>query len=215
MADRKSSFSIYKSLGTKVQKELKKKRKQNQLNIGETIRFLRVQRNMRSVDLCREAGDLDPRTLNALEKGRINNPTVKTLESVARGLGVTIGDLFRETETKLEHYFYQGSQKGAYQVNFPAAGVKAVSFTPLMDNFFCGKLILGAKRRLEETLLKHPFPIYASTLVGKVEIEVEQKELTLREGESVFFNGILRHSFYNPLRRESVLMIITAPSFFK
>ena len=71
---------------------------------------------MSAIGVCRRARDLDPRTLNALEKGRIKNPSVKTLQSVSRGLEVSVSDLFRQAEMHIDRNFYFGSQKGVYQV---------------------------------------------------------------------------------------------------
>lgn len=82
-----------------------------------------------------------------------------------------------------------------------------------MKNFFCGKLIFSAQRRLDETLLKHPLPIFVWVLVGRFEVRVEGRKIDLREGDNLCFNGVLKHSFSNPLHRESVLLIVTAPSF--
>ena len=182
-------------------------------NLNKTIRRLREEKKLSGVALCKKAGDLDPRTLTALEKGRIKNPSIRTLESVSRGLGVSVSELFREAEIGLEKFFYQGTQKGAYQLDFSSLGVKIVSFTPFIKDFFCGKLILGGRRRLDQTLLKHPRPMFVSALVGRFEVSVEGKSFSLKEGENLFFNAIFKHAFYNPLERESVLLLVSAPSF--
>ena len=206
--------SLYQEIASHVQKKTAQSIFNDQLNVQATIRRIRKEKGLSGVELCSRAQDLDPRTLTALEKGRIRNPSIKTLESVARGLEVTISDLFLQTEIQSENYFYQGSPKGAYQMDFPSMGVKVISFTPLNRSFFCGKLILAGKKKIDQTFLRNPLPIYVSSLTGRTEITVEDRKSTLREGDSLFFNGILRHTFYNPLERESVLMVVTAPSFF-
>ena len=182
-------------------------------DIHATIRALRKEKGLTGAALCQKAGDLDPRTLTALEKGRIKNPSIKTLQSVARGLGITVSEVFRCAEIQQDHYLYQGSQKGICQMDFPLFGVRMVSFTPFVKDFFCGKLILGPRKRVSQTLLKNPLSIFISVIFGRFEINVESRQINLREGENLFFNGILRHSFYNPLERESVMLFITSPSF--
>jgi hypothetical protein len=91
--------------------------------------------------------------------------------------------------------------------------VKIISLTPFIRNFFCGKFILGPQRRLTETMLRHAFPIHVSVLIGRLEIEIETQKFILKEGGNLFFNGILKHSIYNPLHRESAFLMMTAPSF--
>ncbi len=209
----KKEESFYQTLGNEIQKKAGRGLDGQRLDLPAVIRKLRKEKKFSGVDFCRKAGDLDPRTLTALEKGRIQNPSIKTLQSVARGLGITVSEIFREAETEKEEYFYAGSQKGAYQIDFPRHGIKAISFTPFTKDFFCGKMIFGPHKRLDQTFFQHRFPLFIWVLVGRFEITVEQKHLVLREGDNLYFNGILKHFFYNPLERESVFLMITAPTF--
>ena len=205
--------SIYQILSKKLHKPSDENRPDEKMDLNQTLRRLRIEKGLSGADLCRRAGDLDPKTLTAVEKGRIKNPSIKTLLSLSRGLGITVGDLFRQAEMEMDRHLYLGSQKGAFQIDFPWWGVKVVSFTPFIKDFFCGKLILAARQKVDETLLKHPIPFFISTLIGRVEVVIEGKIIDLKEGGNLFFNGILKHSFYNPLHRESILLIVTAPSF--
>ena len=182
-------------------------------DIYRSIRTLRNEKGVTGAELCRRSrGKLDPRTLTALEKGRIRNPSLQTLDAIAGALGVSISEIFRRAEVQMERFFHQGSQKGFCQIDF-SAGVKLVSFTPLIRNFFCGKLILAPRKRIDQSLLRHPHGTFVSVIFGRFEIKVEEKTSALREGDNLFFNGILRHSFYNPLERESVMLFVTSPSF--
>ena len=176
---------------------------------------MRKKRGLSGVELCRRAGDLDPRTLTALEKGRIRNPSIKTLQSLARGMGMTISALFREEELEQPRYFAQGSQKGAFHLDFGTKGVKIVSFTPLIRDFFCGKLILSPKARITQAFLSIATPLYVSMLIGRMEVTVEEKRSLLKEGDNLFFHGVFRHSFYNPSHKEAAFLLVAAPSFLK
>ena len=204
--------TFYKALTGEIKRRAKTS-EEDAFNLNQTIRRLREERKLSGVELCRRAGDLDPRTLTALEKGRIKNPSIKTLESVSKGLGLSVSDLFRQAEMSLERNFHLGSQKGVFQMDFPAWGVKIVSFTPLMKDFFCGKLILAPHRRLDQAFMNHRMPLHVSIVVGRVEVSLENRKYLLEEGENIFFNGILQHSFYNPRERDAVLLMVTAPSF--
>ena len=213
MKPRRSPQSIYQVLVEEVQEHIRRNLFAEKININQTIRRLRKEKGLTGVALCKGSGDLDPRTPTAVEKGRIINPSIKTLHSVARGLGVSVSELFRHAEMGIDRNLYLGSQKGAFQIDFPWRGIKAVSLTPFIKDFFCGKLILGARKKIDQTFLKRPLSLFISVVFGRFEITVESRQIKLREGENLFFNGILRHSFYNPLERESVMLFITAPSF--
>lgn len=207
--------SLYQVLAQKLEERAKKTSHREKIHLNQTIRQLREGSGLSGVELCRRAGDLNPKTLTAVEKGRIKNPSIQTLLSLARGLNLTVADIFRQAEIGMDRNLYLGSQKGAFQVEFPWAGLKIVSFTPFIKDFFCGKFILGAKRKVEDTVLKHSMPFFISSLIGRFQIRIEEQLIDLKEGENLFFNGRLKHTFYNPLHRESVLLLVTAPSFFK
>ena len=213
MRTKKRGASVYQVLGAQIEKRRRQKFRTQHISLAPLIRKLRIEKGLKGVELCRRAGNLDPRLLTAIEKGRVKNPSIKTLEALSRGLGVLVGDLFRQAELEIDRHFYTGTQKGAFQMDFPWAGVKAVSLTPFNRNFFLGKLILSARRRIDQTFLKQPLPLYISALVGQFEITIEDRKVLLKEGGNIFFNGILKHSFYNPLQRESVFLMVTAPSF--
>ncbi len=202
----KKKKSIYEALG------LPGHINPHPLAIHSVIRLLRHERKLSGAELCRRSG-LDPRTLTALEKGRIRNPSIKTLQAVAKGLQLQVSDLFKRAEMEEPHHFFTGTQKGFFQLDFPPAGIKVVSFTPFVQDFFCGKIILSSRKRWEDSLMKHPFPLFLSILIGRVEVTVEGRKIPLKEGENVFFNGSLKHSVQNMLEKESVLLMVTAPSF--
>lgn len=202
--------SIYEEI---VKASVAQKKYSAGLDLAKAIKDLRESKKLSGVSLCRKSGDLDPKTLTAVEKGRIRNPSIQTLQAIARGLGVSISDLFRKAESALEENFFTGSQKGAFQMDLPKLGIRVVSFTPLKSSFFYGKLILASKKKLDNQSLRHPYSIFISPLMGRFEIAIENTKMVLKEGENVFFNGAFRHSISNLQQRESVLLMATAPSF--
>lgn len=181
--------------------------------IGPLIRTLRQEKKMSGAELCRQAGGLDPRLLNALEKGRIKNPNLRTLSRIARVLTMTLADFFAIAEVRREDAFSVGSQRGHFAMEFPAFGARVVSFTPFIKDFFCGKIFLSAKKKFDRTMLQHPQPQFVSVMLGEFVIQAGDQKVHLNEGQNLFFNGALNHTVMNPLHRESVLMLMTAPSF--
>ena len=77
----------------------------------ERIRQLRKERGLSQVKLAVMA-DMDPATLNRLERGT-GNPNLKTLERVAEALGVEVADFFPKAarRSSLEpSLFYNGAE---------------------------------------------------------------------------------------------------------
>lgn len=183
------------------------------LEIGATVRRLRRERGLSGVALCRASGELDPKTLTALEKGRIRNPSIQTLRGVCAGLGLSISELFREAEMGLQTHLSKGTQKGSFTLEFPKKGLRIISYTPLVRDFFCGKLILQPRTRIEDEVLGQKHPVYLAAMVGRIEVIVGGRSFNLKEGENLFFDGSLRHSLVNPLQRECTVLLVTAPSF--
>lgn len=213
MSERKS---IYRAMREAVKEKVTGREAADKVDLQGVIRKIRVSKKLTGAEVCRRAGDLDPRTLTALEKGRIRNPTVKTLSSVARGLGIAVSDFFRPSELVQEHHYCFGNPKGAFVMDFPKKGLKIVSFTPLIHDFFCGKLILAPKVKVTDHLLDHPFPLFISVLLGSLEVTLEESSKTvLKEGDNLFFRGTVKHSFQNPLHRETSVLFLTAPSFLR
>ncbi|HNX68142.1 MAG TPA: helix-turn-helix transcriptional regulator [Candidatus Omnitrophota bacterium] len=185
------------------------------INVGATIRRLRDERGLKGVELCRRAKGLDPKTLTALEKGRIRNPSIATLQAVAEGFGMTVSDLFRQAELQTPEFFSMGTQKGLYKIDFPAKGMQLISFTPLAEDLFCGKMIVDGQKGFDEKLLGHVGAFFIMVLVGQFEGNIEGRKVSLREGDNLFFCGGMKFRLLNTLQRNSVFLLVTAPSCLK
>ena len=61
--------------------------------LGKRIQYLRVSRKMSQEDLALESG-VNKNYLSDLERG-CRNPTVKILAKIAKGLGISLSDLFK------------------------------------------------------------------------------------------------------------------------
>lgn len=63
--------------------------------VSDNIRKLRQKKGISQDRLSKEA-DLALNTIVKIETGENPNPTVETLEKIAKALGVTIADLFKD-----------------------------------------------------------------------------------------------------------------------
>jgi len=63
--------------------------------VSENIRKIRQKKGMSQDRLSKEA-DLALNTIVKIETGENPNPTVETLEKIAKALGVSVADLFKK-----------------------------------------------------------------------------------------------------------------------
>ena len=182
------------------------------INLARTVRLLREKQRLTGAELCKRSGSLDPKTLTAVEKGRIRNPSIQTLESLARGLGMTVSAIFRQAELGSEKFFLRSSQKGVFHLQLDS-GMELISFTPYTPGIFCGKFLVGGRKTIDRRFIHFDGIVFAMTLVGTFRVKMEHHELELHEGENLYFRGSFDFSFYNPNYRNSVLLVVTAPSF--
>jgi len=182
------------------------------LEIGSVVRQLREEKGLSGVELCRRGKGIDPKTLTALEKGRIRNPSIATLEALAKGFGMTVSDLFRRAEFDQRDFFSLGSQKGLYKIDLPSQGIQLISFTPLMEDFFCGKMILEGQKRFDEKIFSGGGTFFVMTLIGQFAGEIEGRKVILKEGDNLYFYGGMRFYLTNALQRNSALLLVTSPS---
>ncbi|UTF94737.1 helix-turn-helix transcriptional regulator [Elizabethkingia anophelis] len=64
------------------------------IRVGKRIKELRIQKGISQVDLvARMDGNIDPTNISRIEAGR-TNPTLLTLQRIAKALEVNISELF-------------------------------------------------------------------------------------------------------------------------
>ena len=179
---------------------------------GQVIRRKRESLGLKGAELARKSG-LNPRTLDAIEKGRIESPSLKNLEFVASALGISVAALFVENKVENDGLFIGGNQKGQHTIEFPKDGFRVVCFIPLVTSFFVGKVIVKGETRIERRAFPTVGLIFVQTIMGKMSVNFEGKDYLIREGNYAFFDGSFQHSFHNPHYKESTFLLVTAPSF--
>lgn len=178
---------------------------------GQAIRQTRESLGWRAVELSRRSG-VNPRTLDAIEKGRIRSPSLHNLKSLTNALGVSMASLFTD-ECESERFFLGGNQKGQHILEFQKQGFRIVCYTPMVPHFFAGKVILKPETKIEHTTLPTSGMILVQVIMGKLAVHFEGKEHVIKEGNYGFFDGCFHHYFRNPHSKECTFLLVTAPSF--
>jgi len=179
---------------------------------GQVIRSRRQWLGWKAVELARRA-EVDPRTINAIEKERIKTPSLKNLVSLAHALDISVASLFSAPDPQENKIFLNGNQKGNHTLAFSKAGFRVICYSPMIPDLFVGKVILSLGTHVGHERLPTQGMIFAQPIIGKLRITFDGEEFLVREGSYVFFDGRFPHSYSNPELRESTFLLVTAPSF--
>ena len=179
--------------------------------IGFLIRELRIRGRLTAREISKRVG-IDPRLLNSIEKGRIRNPSIDRLSEIAQALGMSLTHLIMLYEGKKIANFSKGSSTGEFVMNFEKKGVKLVSYTPPIREMFCGKMILGGKKKLDQAKFTMPATIFVQVILGKIIVEYQDEEVILGEGKNLLINGEHGFCFLNPTHRDASILFFSAPA---
>ena len=209
----KRDFRIALALARKQRKKMEEAQKKKiGISPGHMVRKRREILGWKGVELARRSG-IDPRTLDAIEKGRIESPSVRNLQALAKALGISVAAIFAEEQSEAERIFIGGNQKGHHTLEFQKDGFRLVCHTPLVPNLFVGKVILKGEAHIEPQKLPTSGIIFVQAILGKFVLHFEGKDHLIHEGNYAFFDGHFPHHFSNPHYKESTFLLITAPSF--
>lgn len=178
-------------------------------------RILRERRELigwKAIEVARRAG-INPRTLNAIELGRIASPSLRHLESLAHVLGISMASLFSVQGDASDRMFLVGNPKGVQTLEFRREGFRIVCYTPLVGDFFVGKVILQGEKQIEERTLPTSGVVFVQPIFGKLSVMFNGRESLVGEGNYVFMDGSFPHTFQNPGSREVSFFLVTVPSF--
>lgn len=182
--------------------------------IGVIIRDLRKKRGLAQIQLSKQAG-IDPRTLAAIEKGRIATPSLPSLKQISTALGIPLKELFGKTEAGSTDCFFLGNQRGEYTMEWPKQHFRIISYLPKSCPLFAGKIVLENRGQCDSKIISFPRYVFFQIIFGKVEFNLEGNEYQLKEGQHLFFDGRLSYSMQNPALREATALVLTQPSFLQ
>ena len=182
--------------------------------IGLVIREIREARGSTQTALAKKTG-IDSRTITAIEKGRIANPSLINLKKIAEALNVNLRDIFGRVEAESAGNLYFGTQRGEFSLDYAKNRFRVVSYLPKTVPFFVGKLVLDSRGHLDSTTIPFPGSVFLQVVLRKLDLILEGKETLLKEGQNVFFDGRLNYSLENPMLRETTAFLITVPSFLQ
>lgn len=176
------------------------------LTIGNKLKTLRERTQLSLRDLGEKTG-LSASFLSQLELGQVS-PSLASLETIANALNVRITHFFDDQTKPDSIVMRKNERKKIY-----SQGSKAI-IQPLAHEL--------SKKRIEPFLLtleaggesgEHPYSShhgeeFGIILQGKIRFTLEDKEYTLIDGDSVYFNSTRPHKWENIGKKEAIIILV-------
>lgn len=67
------------------------------MSLGQAINILAMERNITKYRIAKNSG-IPQTTLSEIASGKNSNPTIETIEKIAKGIGVTVSELMKRAE---------------------------------------------------------------------------------------------------------------------
>ena len=180
--------------------------------IGEKLRGLRLRKSMYLVELGKHTG-LSAAMLSKLERGKLF-PTLPTLLRISMVFGVGLEHFF--TDERKRHVIAI-TRKGE-RLRFPAApggGNVAYTFESL-DFKATERKLSGYYAEFEPIAAEkarghqHPGVELIYLISGKLQLTIGSEDFVLEEGDSVYFDAVVRHSYHRAGKTPCTGLVVTA-----
>lgn len=179
--------------------------------IGEKLRSLRLRKSMGLVELGKHTG-LSAAMLSKLERGKLF-PTLPTLLRISMVFGVGLEHFFTDERKrhviaiarKGERIRFPASPGGSVAYNFESLDFKA---TDRKLNGFYAEFEAISPQKVRGH--QHPGVELIYLLSGKLELTIGSETLVLEEGDAVYFDSIVRHSYHRLGKSPCTGVVVTA-----
>jgi transcriptional regulator with XRE-family HTH domain len=180
--------------------------------VGEKLRTLRLRKSMGLVELGKHTG-LSAAMLSKLERGKLF-PTLPTLLRIALVFGVGLEYFFTDerkrqvvaiARKKERLRFPDSPGGGSIAYNFESLDFKA---TERKLNAFYAEFEPIASERSRPH--QHPGVELLYLISGKLELTIGSEQICLEEGDAVYFDSAVRHSYHRASKSRCTGVIVTA-----
>ena len=175
------------------------------LDIGSKLKAIRGEKRISLRTLAKLSG-LSVNTLSLIERN-ITSPTVNTLYSISKALGVKINYFFDEERIEETIFAKKGQRK---QVETKDKGIMFESLgTGLIQQGLEAYLLTATKGvKSGSKGVSHLGDELVFCLQGKFQFEIKKEKYTLEEGDSLLFKGSLPQQWENIGNGDSVLLMV-------
>lgn len=182
-----------------------------EIDIGIKIKDIRTKKGILVKDLAKKCG-ISSSMLSQIEKGNAN-PSLNTIKSIAKELGVPIFQFFiedAETTDKINILKEKDrkiiiTREVSYELLSPE-GTSNIEFIRMILN----------EKGLESSIepMSHKGEEVAFLLSGKAEITISNKSAIMYPGDSIHIPALTPHKWKNLYDEESVIIFAVTPPEF-
>ncbi len=172
--------------------------------IGEKLRAFRKERRY-SIRVLAERAGLSPNTITLIENNNAS-PTVTTLYSIANALDIPLSAFFIEDENNNDLHLIQAQDRE--KVVMPGLKVSVLPGKILDQRVHVLHFTVEPGQGSGSEQMIHPGDELVICTQGELEYRVKDSIYTLKEQDSLAFNGSYPHSFYNRSQAETHFLVL-------
>ncbi len=182
-------------------------------NIGAKIKKLRLAKKLTLQAVAKETG-FSPALISQIENNNVS-PPIATLTRIARFFDVKIGTFFADDEEECRFEVVRENERKAIPRVISRAGTnqgysyESLSFrkqNKKMEPF----LLTITQKVSEENTYSHDGEEFLFVTKGCAELLLDDRRITLNEGDSVYFDSTLKHRLLSKDGSEvKVLAVVT------
>ena len=179
--------------------------------LGERIKKLRKSRRLTLVEISKKTR-IDMATLSRIENGKMTG-TLDSHMQIAEALGVRLPDLYEQVIDKVYQKKDEQARKRVETFSHSSGVVAELLTTGVLQKKMMPVILKlkpsGRTAPEEYSGITERF-LYITK--GSLEIQVGKETKTLKQGESLYFDASLPHSFRNPLKSDTEALSVLTPS---
>jgi transcriptional regulator with XRE-family HTH domain len=184
-----------------------------EFNIGAKIKKLRLAKKLTLQAVARETG-FSPALISQIENNNVS-PPIATLSRIATFFDVKIGIFFADDEEEFRYEVVRAHERKAIPRVISRAGTsqgytyESLSFqkqNKKMEPF----LLTVTEKVLEENTYSHDGEEFLFIMKGTAELLLDDRRITLNEGDCVYFDSTLKHRLLSKEGDEVKVLAVVA-----
>jgi len=176
-------------------------------SFGKRIREARKERNI-SLEQLSRATKLTPSFLSQLERGKVN-VSVDNLRKIADFLDVRMVRFFDEDENSIRGMVTRKGQ--GVELRIEGTTAHSESLIRKSNSNIQATLYRNPPGEGRKSPFSHHGEEFVYVIKGEVLFYLNNMEYHLKEGDSLYYRSGLNHSWMNPCKEESVIIIFNSP----
>lgn len=178
--------------------------------LGEAIRRLRKSHRLSVRTLASKCG-FSPSFISQVELGQAS-PSISSLERIASGLGITLGQFFTSTQPAAP-VIVRAGQRPMLKSQWSQAQIESVGSPRVGSRMEALFIILGPGGSSGSKLHVNETELFAVVFMGQVRLELPESSQVLRRGDAITLPAGTAHRWENHARQPAQLLKVAARIF--